>query len=96
MDADPLPDLPDRSWDPHEQIADREEARLAVRELGELDPMYRDVLLGRIDDRTETELAAILGISVANVKIRTFRARRALRARLVARPPASSSHPSAG
>ena len=46
---------------------------LVHRALHELQPAYRDVLLAR-EDATEPEVAAQLGISVANVKIRAHRA----------------------
>ena len=39
----------------------------------------RSVFLLRAEDCTETEIAARLGISVANVKIRAYRARQRLR-----------------
>jgi DNA-directed RNA polymerase specialized sigma24 family protein len=53
------------------------------RALDELAPLYRDVLLARFD-ATAPEVAAELGISVANVKIRTHRAWKQLRDRLAA------------
>jgi RNA polymerase sigma-70 factor, ECF subfamily len=51
-----------------------------VREaVATLEPPYRDVLIARAE-ATEVEVAACLGISVANVKIRAHRARKQLRA----------------
>lgn len=44
----------------------------------------REVLALRFEDRTEGEIARTLGVSVANVKIRAFRARNQLREVLVA------------
>lgn len=46
--------------------------------------LQRDVLELRLADHTEPEIAAELGISVANVKIRAFRARNQLREALAA------------
>lgn len=61
-------------------LLEEAESRIAVRQaLGELAPTYREVLIARADS-TESEVAAKLGISVGNVKIRTHRAKKQLRA----------------
>jgi RNA polymerase sigma-70 factor (ECF subfamily) len=70
--ADPA-DLPD------EVLAEAERRAVMQRALLELAPAYRDVLLARAD-ATEHEVAAKLGLTVANVKIRAHRARKHLRA----------------
>lgn len=75
--------VPDDAKSPEAEIADRDAARLVRRALAELDPKYRDVLLWRTS-ATERETAARLGISVANVKVRAFRAREQLRGALAA------------
>lgn len=67
---------------PERAIADAEQQALVERALVELTPAYRDVLLARAGEATEPEIAARFGISVANVKIRTHRARKQLRATL--------------
>jgi len=71
----------DPARSPEEQTADSEWHERIGRALVELAPHYRAVLLARVD-ATEPEIAAELGISVANVKIRTHRARKQLRATL--------------
>jgi RNA polymerase sigma-70 factor (ECF subfamily) len=70
--ADPAPS-------PEDQVAAREVHELVRRAVLGLDDKYRRVLLMRVDETPETEVAATLGLSVANVKIRTFRARQQLR-----------------
>jgi RNA polymerase sigma-70 factor (ECF subfamily) len=67
-----------------DQLVDqaRTRARIAA-ELAALDGNYRAVLALRVhDDAGEREIAAALGLSLATVKIRGFRARRLLRDRL--------------
>ena len=49
-----------------------------------LDAKYRAVMLLRADDLSEVEIAERLGVTVANVKIRAYRARQQLRETLVA------------
>lgn len=56
------------------QLAMRAQAALAI-----VEDSHRRVFDLRVHDHTESEIAARLGISVANVKIRTHRARRKLR-----------------
>lgn len=56
------------------QLADRARDMLAA-----IDDKHRDVFELRVDDHTETEIAARLEISVANVKIRAHRTRKKLR-----------------
>jgi RNA polymerase sigma-70 factor (ECF subfamily) len=69
----------DPAKSPEAQIADAEHRTQIEQALVELQPTYREVLLARVD-ATEPEIAAKFGISVANVKIRTHRARKQLRA----------------
>ena len=45
---------------------------------------YPDLEIVAVDDRSEDEVATALGLSLATVKIRTFRGRRALRAAMAA------------
>lgn len=75
--------VPDDSKSPEAEVAERDAARLVRRAIAALDPKYRDVLLWRAS-ATESETAAGLGISVANVKVRAFRAREQLRGALAA------------
>jgi RNA polymerase sigma-70 factor (ECF subfamily) len=75
--------VPDDAKSPEAEVADRDAARVVRRAIAELDPKYRDVLLWRAS-ATESETAARLGISVANVKVRAFRDREQLRGALAA------------
>ncbi len=72
----------ERSVDPAKSpvtlIAEAEDRATVQRALAELPSSYRDVLLERVD-AAEPDVAARLGISVANVKIRAHRARKQLR-----------------
>lgn len=67
-----------------ELVAAAAERRAIVNAaIAKLDAKHRDTLLARIE-HSEGEVAAELGISVANVKIRTHRARKQLREALAA------------
>lgn len=70
---------PDPAPSPEDQAATHEAAEHVRRALDGLDDKYRDVLLARADDASESEVATRLGVTIANVKIRTHRARRQLR-----------------
>lgn len=75
---------PDPAPSPEDQAATHEVAELVRRAIDGLDDKYRDVLLARADDASESEVAVRLGVTIANVKIRTHRARRQLRDALAA------------
>jgi RNA polymerase sigma-70 factor, ECF subfamily len=78
-------DLPALGPDPFTLVASAEAAAQVRHHLARLDPRYREVLVRRFEDGgSEDEVATALGLSVANVKIRTYRARHALRAALAA------------
>ncbi len=78
-------DLPAPGPDPEQEVGSAMAAARVRRQLEQLDPRYRDVLKLRFeDDRSEDEVARALGLSLATVKIRTFRGRRALREALAA------------
>ena len=67
---------PERS--PEARLADAEDAALARRRLKALGDKYERVFSMRFDEeRSEAEVASALGLTVATVKIRTHRARRA-------------------
>lgn len=68
----------------HGEILDGQAALARVAaQLGALDPKYRRVLELRFcEGRSERETAAALGLTTATVKVRTFRAKGMLRARL--------------
>lgn len=62
--------------------AEAEECATVQQAIDQLPAAYREVLLARTAEETEAEVARRLSISVANVKIRTHRARKQLRAHL--------------
>jgi len=76
-----LESMVDPSKSPETHILDAERHAQIGRALVQLPNNYREVLLARVD-ATEPEIAAKFGISVANVKIRTHRARKQLREHL--------------
>ena len=68
---------------PAEQMANAQVAARARDALDALDARYGDVLRLRVvDDSSEAEVAHRLGLTLATVKIRTHRARHALREQL--------------
>ncbi|MCW5805528.1 MAG: sigma-70 family RNA polymerase sigma factor [Deltaproteobacteria bacterium] len=71
--------VPDPASSPETLVLDAETRASLVRALVELPPSYRAILLARTE-AGESEVARHLGISVGNVKVRTHRARRRLRA----------------
>lgn len=70
--------LADPSGSAEASLAEAEMGVLVREAVAMLAPLYRDVLLARADS-SESEVAASLGISIANVKIRAHRARKQLR-----------------
>lgn len=71
----------DPAGSPETQLVESQQLARVADALLALQPIYRDVLLARID-ASEPQVTAALGISVGNVKIRTHRARKQLRASL--------------
>lgn len=68
---------------PIDAITHAETAREVSAQIAGLPALYREILALRYDDDcTEREAASALGVSVTAVKVRTHRAKRALRARL--------------
>jgi len=64
---------------PELEVADAESWSITRRAIAGLGARHADVLRLRFEeDQSEAEVAAALGITIANVKIRTHRARRAL------------------
>ncbi len=75
---------------PVDAVTDAETAREVADQLAELAAPYREILALRYyDGCSEREAAAALGVSTAAVKVRTHRAKRALRDRL---PPSVVRH----
>ena len=73
--------MPDDARSPEATVAEREVAGVIRDAVRTLEPKYREVIERRAD-ATESEIAKAMGISVANVKIRAHRARRALKDQL--------------
>lgn len=70
---------------PEELVALAQQRRRLREGLDQLEPGYADVLRLRFEhDMTEEAVAQQLGMTVANVKIRAFRARQRLRAKVAA------------
>lgn len=68
---------------PIDAVTDAETARAVADQIAALAPPYREILALRYyDGCSEREAAAALGVSTAAVKVRTHRAKRALRDRL--------------
>jgi RNA polymerase sigma-70 factor (ECF subfamily) len=76
-------ELLDPAPSPEIVAADAERRAIVSAAIAKLDAKHRDTLLARIE-HSECEVAAELGITVANVKIRTHRARKQLREALAA------------
>lgn len=75
--------IPDAGRAPDEEIAGRQVERVLESAIGELDPMYREVLVLRdVEGLSAPEVSEVLGISVEAVKSRLHRARVAVRARV--------------
>ena len=77
------PEVPDPAPDPEHTAATRELVGRACDAIAALGPDQRAAFLLRVEEHTEPEIAAALGITIANVKIRTYRARQRLRQQLV-------------
>jgi RNA polymerase sigma-70 factor (ECF subfamily) len=67
---------------PEQQVVAGELAGAMTRALAEIGRAHQQVFLLRLEDWSESEIARSVGISVANVKIRTHRTRARLRAAL--------------
>jgi RNA polymerase sigma-70 factor (ECF subfamily) len=75
--------IPDGARAPDEEIAGRQVEKVLESAIGELDPMYREVLVLRdVEGLSAPEVSEVLGISVEAVKSRLHRARVAVRARV--------------
>lgn len=85
---------------PEEAAARRERRRLIDAALPALSPEHQAVVIAALEDRSQEETAALLGISPNTVKSRTWRARdamtRAVRTRLHPRAPLHCSAPPRG
>ena len=77
--ASPAGELADPRPSPEAAVAAGELAGAMAEALDGVSPGHRQVFLLRMGDWSETEIARRVGISVANVKIRTHRTRAQLR-----------------
>jgi RNA polymerase sigma-70 factor (ECF subfamily) len=68
----------DQAANPEQAVSARELAEHAAAELAELGERYRSVFALKADEWADRDIARELDISVANVKVRTHRARRHL------------------
>ena len=84
-------DLSDPRPSPEQQVAAGELAGAMTRALADVGRAHQQVFLLRLEDWSESEIARSVGISVANVKIRTHRTRVRLRAAL--REQGVTGHP---
>jgi RNA polymerase sigma-70 factor (ECF subfamily) len=85
-----VPDAADPASSPEAQLADFEQAAAALAALERLSPMYRDVVVLRLE-LSEAATAERLGITVSNVKVRAHRARHMLRECVAANDQVSTS-----
>ena len=79
-------EIPDRAKDPAEIYEQRENERILCEAINQLSAEFQAVVCLRLEERTVSETAEILGVGIATLKARLFRARQKLRA-LVTRSP---------
>ena len=85
VSLDELDHAPANDDGPESRCDDRRLARRVAGAIDELLPSYRDVLLLRdVESMTTPEVAALLGLTEQNVRVRLHRARASLRRRLLA------------
>lgn len=71
--------LPDEREAPPEHVISEESCELVLSCLSELSPAHKDILRLRfLYERSDEEIAALLGISPGNARVRLHRARKAL------------------
>jgi RNA polymerase sigma-70 factor, ECF subfamily len=77
--GDPVPDVVDPGMSPEDELAMRRLVARVSDELSSVPAAHREVFLMRAAGHSEPEVSQALGITVANVKIRTYRVRQQLR-----------------
>jgi RNA polymerase sigma-70 factor, ECF subfamily len=78
--------LPDERENPEKEVIMNDSLRIVREEIGRLPDDYREILILRdIEGLSYNEVAEILNISLANVKVRIHRGREFLKNRLLAR-----------
>src|SRR5260221_1282996 len=81
-----LPEIPDRGENPEEIYEQRENERILCEAMNQLSEEFRAVVCLRLEERTVSETAEILGLGVGTLKARLFRARQKLRVLLTRSP----------
>jgi RNA polymerase sigma-70 factor (ECF subfamily) len=79
-------EIPDRAKDPAEIYEQRENERILCEAMNQLSAEFQAVVCLRLEERTVSETAEILGVGIGTLKARLFRARQKLRV-LVTRSP---------
>lgn len=77
--GEPVPDVVDPGRSPEDELAMRRLVARVSDELAAVPAAHRDVFLMRAAGHSEPEISQALGITIANVKIRTYRVRQQLR-----------------
>jgi len=72
-------EIPDRGKDPAEIYEQRENERILCEAMNQLSAEFRTVVCLRLEERTVSETAEILGLGSGTLKARLFRARQKLR-----------------
>src|ERR1700751_4827143 len=75
-------EIPDRGKDPAEIYEQRENERILCEAMNQLSAEFRTVVCLRLEERTASETAEILGLGIGTLKARLFRARQKLRVML--------------
>jgi len=81
-----LPETPDREENPEEIYQRLQEEGILHEAVNHLGADFRTVVLLQLEERTVRETAEILGLGIATLKARLFRARQKLRALLTRAP----------
>jgi RNA polymerase sigma-70 factor (ECF subfamily) len=81
-----LPEIPDRGENPAEIYEQLEKEHILCEAMNQLSAEFRAVVCLRLEERTVSETAEILGLGIGTLKARLFRARQKLRVLLTRRP----------
>ncbi len=79
-------EIPDRGKDPAEIYEQRENERILCEAMDQLSREFRTVVCLRLEERTVSETAEILGLEIGTLKARLFRAQQKLRVLLTRSP----------
>src|ERR1700740_3466232 len=81
-----LPEIPDRRENPAEIYEQLENERILCEAMNQLSTEFRTVVRMRLEERTGSETAEILGLGIGTLNARLFRARQKLRVLLTRSP----------